>query len=173
MTKSDKKVHGQVVQVDAGKLAQGLKTTFEGVAMVFGSIGVDAGIHLTENPALNGAAGKAETEEERDAAEETRPGSGDPVNNDTTPAGTASDPEVTEGRKEDSTEKKTGAQEEPEKEVPSITQDDITKVIVQKIKKDRSNNEKIGQILKTYGVVKVGELPADKYEAFLTDLTEL
>ena len=172
MTKSDKNVHGQVVQVDAGKLAQGLKTTFEGVAMVFGSIGVDAGINnLKENPALNGAAGKAETKEEKDAAKETR--SEDPVNHNTTPADTASDPEVTKARKEDFTAEKTDEQGKPEKEVPSITQDDITKVIVQKIKKDRSNNEKIGQILKTYGVVKVGELPVDKYEAFLTDIAEL
>lgn len=66
--------------------------------------------------------------------------------------------------------------EEPKVEaspVPSITQDDITKIIVQKLKKDRSNNEKIGAILKTYGVAKVSELPAEKYEAFLTDLSQL
>jgi hypothetical protein len=50
---------------------------------------------------------------------------------------------------------------------------DITKIIVQKLKKDRSNNEKIGAILKTYGVAKVSELPAEKYEAFLTDLSQL
>jgi len=56
---------------------------------------------------------------------------------------------------------------------PSVTQDDITKIIVQKLKKDRSNNEKIGAILKTYGVAKVSELPAEKYEAFLTDLSQL
>lgn len=56
---------------------------------------------------------------------------------------------------------------------PGVTQDDITKIIVQKLKKDRSNNEKIGAILKTYGVAKVSELPAAKYEAFLTDLSQL
>ena len=56
---------------------------------------------------------------------------------------------------------------------PSVTQDDITKIIVQKLKKNRSNNEKIGAILKTYGVAKVSELPAAKYEAFLTDLSQL
>ena len=70
---------------------------------------------------------------------------------------------------------------EPEKEqaapkdapAPGITHDDITKIIVQKLKMDRSNNEKIGAILKTYGVAKVSELPAEKYEAFLTDLSQL
>ena len=55
----------------------------------------------------------------------------------------------------------------------SVTRDDITKIIVQKLKKDRSNNEKIGAILKTYGAAKVSELPAEKYEAFLTDLSQL
>ena len=51
--------------------------------------------------------------------------------------------------------------------------DDITKIIVQKIKQNRSNNAKIGSILKTYGVAKVGDLPASKYEAFLTDLSAI
>ena len=60
-----------------------------------------------------------------------------------------------------------------QKTTPSVTQDDITKIIVQKLKKDRSNNEKIGAILGTYGVAKVSELPAEKYEAFLTDLSQL
>ena len=53
------------------------------------------------------------------------------------------------------------------------TKDDITKIIVQKIKQNRSNNEKIGAILKTYGVAKVSELPAARYEAFLTDLSQI
>ena len=57
--------------------------------------------------------------------------------------------------------------------VPTLSLDDVTKIIVQKIKQNRSNNEKIGQILKTYGVSKVGELDPSKYEAFLTDLSEL
>ena len=60
-----------------------------------------------------------------------------------------------------------------ESAAPSVTQDDITKIIVQKIKQNRSNNEKIGAILKTYGVAKVSELPAARYEAFLTDLSRI
>lgn len=64
---------------------------------------------------------------------------------------------------------------ETEKPQPAstVTADDITKIIVQKIKQNRSNSEKIGSILKTYGAVKVSELPADKYEAFLTDVSQL
>ena len=55
----------------------------------------------------------------------------------------------------------------------TVTADDITKVIVRKIKQDRSNNEKVGAILKTYGVAKVSELPVARYEAFLTDISQL
>ncbi len=55
----------------------------------------------------------------------------------------------------------------------SITADDLTKIIVQKIKQNRSNSEKIGAILKTYGAAKVSELPPDKYEAFITDVSQL
>ena len=55
----------------------------------------------------------------------------------------------------------------------TVTADDITKIIVRKIKQDRSNSDKIGMILKTYGAAKVSELPPDKYEAFLTDVSQL
>lgn len=55
----------------------------------------------------------------------------------------------------------------------TVTADDITRVIVRKIKQNRSNNEKVGAVLKTYGVAKVSELPTSKYEAFLTDISQL
>lgn len=55
----------------------------------------------------------------------------------------------------------------------TVSEDDITKIIVRKIKQDRSNNEKIGAILRTYGAAKVSDLPAAKYEAFLTDVSQL
>lgn len=55
----------------------------------------------------------------------------------------------------------------------TITKDDITAVIVAKIKKKRDNNEKIGQLLKTYGVAQLSDLPAEKYEAFLADVSQL
>ena len=63
---------------------------------------------------------------------------------------------------------------EPKKpEKPAITQDDITKIIVRKLKQNRSNNEKIGAILKAHGVARVSDLPESKYEAFLTDLSQI
>ena len=62
---------------------------------------------------------------------------------------------------------------EPEQPAVTISKDEITAVIVAKIKQKRSNNEKIGQLLKTYGVGQLSELPAAKYEAFLTDISQL
>lgn len=65
-------------------------------------------------------------------------------------------------------------QDEP-KDAPAvaITKDDLTAVIVGKIKKKRSNNEKIGQLLKAYGCKELSALPPEKYEAFLTDISQL
>ena len=63
------------------------------------------------------------------------------------------------------------AQQKPR--VPILTKDDITSVIVAKIKQKRSNNEKIGQLLKAYDVGALSDLPAEKYEAFLTDISQL
>lgn len=62
---------------------------------------------------------------------------------------------------------------EPEQPAVTISKDEITAVIVAKIKQKRSNNEKIGQLLKTYGVGQLSELPAAKYEAFLADISQL
>lgn len=67
----------------------------------------------------------------------------------------------------------TGQKAEPEQPVVTISKDEITAVIVAKIKQKRSNNEKIGQLLKTYGVGQLSELPASKYEAFLADISQL
>ena len=67
----------------------------------------------------------------------------------------------------------TGQKAEPEQPAVTISKDDITSVIVAKIKQKRSNNEKIGQLLKTYGVGQLSELPAAKYEAFLADISQL
>lgn len=57
--------------------------------------------------------------------------------------------------------------------VVTITKDEITAVIVAKIKKKRDNNEKIGQLLRTYGVAQLSDLPAEKYEAFLADVSQI
>ena len=154
----------QLITVDAGKLSQGLKATFEGVAMVFDSIGVPVDIGnpadidmkaektMVENPEL-----AAETKEVPVAAEKKEEVSS----------------ETTSVKEEPKSEPEALVEDKTSTATPSVSVDDITKIIVQKIKQNRKNNEKIGAILKTYGASKVGELPEDKYEAFLTDLSAI
>ena len=65
------------------------------------------------------------------------------------------------------------SKEKAEKAAVSVTPNDITRIIVRKIKQNKENNEKILMILKTYGVEKVSDLKPEKYEAFVTDLAAL
>lgn len=71
------------------------------------------------------------------------------------------------------TDKDTPATKAETQSAVTITKDEITAVIVAKIKKKRDNNEKIGQLLKTYGVAQLSDLPAEKYEAFLADVSQI
>ena len=168
-----------VISVDARKLSHGLKMTFEGMAMVFDSMGVDMGVTAVKtddartatpadpidpaDPAAEKACSSAETvSEEHDTASDAEVQS---AADDTVPSA---------AKTEDAVEAPTAeAQSEASEPTSAVSLDDITKIIVQKIKQNRSNNEKIGSILKTYGVAKVGDLPASKYEAFLTDLSAI
>ena len=190
--------NAQFITVDAGKLSKGLKTTFEGVAMVFDSIGLPVQLGLTMDledgvsdehsasgesadpvaPAASAestapaaekvavkkkakAEPKPEPASESTAVVETQEEESAPAAEDVVESAPAAEPETKE------------APAEEVASVSSITIDDITKIIVQKIRQNRNTNEKIAAILKTYGVAKVSELPVDKYEAFLTDLSAI
>ena len=153
-----------LVTVDANKLREALKHTFEGVTMLFDCIGLNVTVgepvpDHEEKPAEIRPAGEPEFTPVEEAQEEA------PIVE--TPADELPAVDAPEEKK----------YEEPPVETPAavttVTQDDITKIIVRKIKQDRSNNEKIGAILKTYGVAKVSDLPAAKYEAFLTDISQI
>ena len=170
MTSSKKKT-GQMVTVDAHKLGQGLKSTFEGVAMVFDSIGVEAGFQIEEKPAVetmtpdedptqyveDGTEAGAEDVAEDTAGDDVDDGDSDRSDNPVDDSDAISEAEETK--------------EVPA--VPSVSMDDVTKIIVQKIKQDRSNTQTIRQILRKYGTEKVSELKPAKYEAFLTDIAVL
>ncbi len=185
-----------LVPVDPAKLSQGLKTTFLGVSLIFDSLGAsEAALRSFVNDAqTTDAVAEAldlmwQAEKRMDDADGVanadaadKPVETPPVDItvkpekaalDTTPATTAR-PTVQD-------KPATTVQPTPEKQpatmtaqpAPSVTVDDITKVIVAKIKKKRSNNEAIGKLLKAYGAVKVSELDPAKYEAFLTDISQM
>ena len=152
------------VTVSWHKMTDGIGLVFAGVLSMLEAL--DAG---TARDIMNfvSQGGAVKKEGEANDAEDTGAGAVDgDTGADVAPvADTAAAVEEQPAQKEEPKEKASTA--------PSVTQDDITKIIVQKLKKDRSNNEKIGAILKTYGAAKVSELPAEKYEAFLTDLSQL
>ena len=189
MTRSKKKPVTQLVTVDAAKLSQGLKTAFEGVAMVFDSLGVDAGFdvaekeELTESKAAAKKTGKKPESRQEDPVDAVQEETDETENAGTDTAGGDgnSDPDGVSAAVDDGevdTPAEEAQAEEPQEtetaeQVSKVTLDDVTKIIVQKIKQDRGNNQKIGQILKTYGAAKVGELDSKKYEAFLTDIAAL
>ena len=66
--------------------------------------------------------------------------------------------------------KKTKAKKQ---EQTALTADDLIKVVTGKIKQNRANKDKVLALLKSYGAAKVSDIPQDKYEAFLTDVSQL
>ena len=150
------------VTVKWSKMTDGIGLVFAGVMSMLEAL--DAGTARDILTACKVEDGKKEGED--NAAEETGAGTvdGDAGTDD---AAVADQADAVEAEPE---KEQTAPKDAP---APGITQDDITKIIVQKLKKDRTNNEKIGAILKAYGAAKVSELPAEKNEAFLTDLSRL
>ena len=160
MTKTEKNTvpaTAEPLPVDAKKLIDALGTIFGGVIQLLTAVEPDIAKELADF-AINGESQKNLPENlNLDDFEEI-------ISEEELPSDTASE------------KQKAPAQQEqpPQKEQTSaITADDLTKIIVQKIKQNRSNSEKIGAILKTYGAAKVSELPSDKYEAFITDVSQL
>lgn len=79
------------------------------------------------------------------------------------------------------TEPEEKPKEQPKKKAPAkkqepaseLTADDLIKVVTGKIKQNRANKDKVLTLLKSYGAAKVSDIPQDKYEAFLTDVSQL
>ena len=154
------------VTVKWSKMTDGIGLVFAGVMSMLEAL--DAGTARDILQHVN----RTETDKkegEDNAAEETGAGTVDD-HAGADDADVADSDDAVEAMKAEPEKEQIAPKDEP---APTVTQDDITKIIVQKLKKDRTNNEKIGAILKTYGVAKVSELPTEKYEAFLTDLSQL
>lgn len=113
---------------------------------------------------------EGDAQDDTAAAEETA----EDTEDNSLPADTADTPPWEDtSQKDEAPDKPAEPPAEQKPRVPILTKDDITSVIVAKIKQKRSNNEKIGQLLKAYGVGALSDLPAEKYEAFLTDISQL
>lgn len=151
------------VTVSMKKLIAGVGTMFAGVLQMLEALEPQAAKQLMDRVVQDAEKDQAAANATVSAKEET-----EPVNETETTV-----------EQTDAEEQAASVNEEVQDPAPAsdqtqtVTVDDITKIIVRKVKQDRTNNEKIGSILKTYGVARVSELPTAKYEAFLTDISQL
>ena len=151
------------VTVSMKKLIAGVGTMFAGVLQMLEALEPQAAKQLMDRVAQDAETDQASANDTVSAKEET-----EPVNETETTV------EQTDAEEQAAPVK--GEVRDPapaSDQTQTVTVDDITKIIVRKVKQDRTNNEKIGSILKTYGVARVSELPTAKYEAFLTDISRL
>ena len=156
----------KTVSVDVPKLTQGISLVFTGVIKMLEAIEY-ANVSIALNPVaslLNDTGVEPITEKKDDAAGEHNAATGEAADEPTNEPVTVLDvPQKKPGEKP----QKSGSTARP------ITTDNITKIIVRKIKQNKANNERIGLVLKTYGVDRVSDLKPEQYEAFITDLAAL
>ena len=165
MTETEKKfpVPGPV-PVDAKKLIDGLGTIFGGVIQLLAAMEPNMAKELADM-ALNGVPKETAPEEiNPDDFEEI-------IAADDLPWDT--EPEQAEQQEATKAQPKKKAAPKRKQEQSSLTADDLIRVVTQKIKQNRANKEKVLALLKSYGAAKVSDIPADKYEAFLTDVSQL
>ena len=165
MTETEKKfpVPGPV-PVDAKKLIDGLGTIFGGVIQLLAAMEPNMAKELADM-ALNGVPKETAPEEiNPDDFEEI-------ISADDLPWDT--EPEQAEQQEAPKEQPKKKAAPKKKQEQTTLTADDLIRVVTQKIKQNRANKEKVLALLKSYGAAKVSDIPADKYEAFLTDVSQL
>lgn len=151
------------VTVSMKKLIAGVGTMFAGVLQMLEALEPQAAKQLIDRVAQDAEAEQGASNATVSAQEETEPV------NETEATAEQADAEEQAVRVKGEVQDPAPASDQTQ----TVTVDDITKIIVRKVKQDRTNNEKIGSILKTYGVARVSELPTAKYEAFLTDISQL
>lgn len=165
MTETEKKfpVPGPV-PVDAKKLIDGLGTIFGGVIQLLAAMEPNMAKELADM-AINGVPKETAPEEiNPDDFEEI-------ISADDLPWDT--EPEQAKQQETPKEQPKKKAAPKRKQEQSSLTADDLIRVVTQKIKQNRANKEKVLALLKSYGAAKVSDIPADKYEAFLTDVSQL
>ena len=191
LTQRDSRENGIVVDIQ--KLSRGLKTTFEGIAMVFDSLGKR--LDVTE---LNIASGESMASEESsdnkkpqnisEAVSETpseiagtvETADVKEVNTSETPAEISAESEHADEPKEDQTEAQqsetaeTADTEQPEETKSSITRDDIVRLVTKKLKENRDiNGPKIRKIINQHDAENLPQLTEENFEAVMTEIASL
>ena len=162
MTETKKNKLPEPIPVDAKKLIDGLGTIFGGVIQLLNSMEPGMAQQLADM-AINGvpkpAADTAPENLNIDDFEEI-------VSADDLPWDTEPEEKPKEQPKKKAPVKK-------QETASELTADDLIKVVTGKIKQNRANKDKVLALLKSYGAAKVSDIPQDKYEAFLTDVSQL
>ena len=162
MTETKKNKLPEPIPVDAKKLIDGLGAIFGGVIQLLNSMEPGMAQQLADM-AINGvpkpAADTAPENLNIDDFEEI-------ISADNLPW----DTEPEEKPKEQPKKKAPVKKQEPASELAA---DYLIKVVTGKIKQNRANKDKVLALLKSYGAAKVSDIPQDKYEAFLTDVSQL
>ena len=194
LTQRDSRDNGIVVDIQ--KLSRGLKTTFEGVAMVFDSLGKR--LDVTE---LNIASGESMASEESsdnkkpqniseavsetpsELAETVETADVKEVNTSETPVEIPAESEHADEPKEDQTEAQqsdtvdtadTADTEQPEETKSSITRDDIVRLVTKKLKENRDiNGPKIREIINQHDAENLPQLTEENFEAVMTEIASL
>lgn len=167
------------VTVSMHKLVAGVGTVFAGVVQMLEALDPQTAAHVTgvalQNIELEENAGQSEPKttadagkEEKDATMESSAAADTPAV--PVPAVSADDADVPDQPAEVKDDVQPETTTQP---TSSVTLDDITKIIVGKIKQNPGNNEKIHALVKAHGAERVRDLPVSKYEAFLTDLSQI
>ena len=171
------------ILVNPQKLSQGLTRTFEGISIIFASLGSKLDVTDLNGRVTQIAEDKATAKETETVTVTAKQATAESIKSTESveKAEKSTQSEQTETSEhaqaqspEPATASKSAEQtEQAEPTKSSITLDDITKVIVEKIKQDRGNREKIEAIVHEYGVSVISQLDEANYEAFLAELASL
>ena len=171
------------ILVNPQKLSQGLTRTFEGISIIFASLGSKLDVTDLNGRVTQIAEDKATAKETETVTVTAKQATAESIKSTESveKAEKSTQSEQTETSEhaqaqspEPATASKSAEQtEQAEPTKSSITLDDITKVIVEKIKQDRNNREKIEAIVHNYGVSVISQLAESKYESFLAELASL
>lgn len=161
MTATDKKTAPEQLPVQTQRIVNGINLMFAGIGEILSAMEPD--MAKAVQALAKATSGNLEDYEEILGADEV-PWDTEPEKSeqDNTPA-TAPEPEPPKKK----------AAPKKKQEQTALTADDLIRVVTQKIKKNRANKEKVLALLKSYGAAKVSDIPTDKYEAFLTDVSQL
>ena len=181
------------IVVDIQKLSRGLKTTFEGVAMVFDSLGrqldvTELNIASAESMASEESSdnkkpqniSEAVSETPSELAETVEMADVKEVNTSEIPAEIPAESEHADEPKEDQAEAQqsdtveTADTEQPKEAKSSITRDDIVRLVTKKLKENRDiNGPKIRKIINQHDAENLNQLTEESYEAVMTEIASL